>query len=131
MFRTRAPPKRSPASSPVRCTSCSERWRACCRSCARGKSARSDLPTMIEGGIPDFVALTFTGVVAPTGTPATIVAKLNAAINESLNSAEIVAALGKLGAEVRTGSAQEFAAFIAKERAMWTDVVTRADIKAQ
>jgi len=38
---TRAPPKRSPASSPVRCTSCSERWRACCRSCARGKSARS------------------------------------------------------------------------------------------
>src|SRR5262245_28069333 len=34
-------PKRSPASSPVRCTSCSGRWRACCRSCAPGKSARS------------------------------------------------------------------------------------------
>jgi len=90
-----------------------------------------DLPTMIEGGIPDFVALTFTGVVAPAGTPATIVAKLNAAINESLKSAEIVAALGKLGAEVRTGSAQEFAAFIARERAIWIDVVARADIKAQ
>src|SRR4029453_14850094 len=43
-----------------------------------------DLPTMIEGGMPDFVALTFTGVVAPAGTPTTIVAKLNAAINESL-----------------------------------------------
>jgi tripartite-type tricarboxylate transporter receptor subunit TctC len=90
-----------------------------------------DLPTMIEGGIPDFVALTFTGVVAPAGTPATVVAKLNAAINESLKSTEIVAALGKLGAEVRTGSAQEFAAFIAKERAMWVDVVTRAGIKAE
>ena len=90
-----------------------------------------DLPTMIEGGLPDLVALTFTGVVAPAGTPATIVAKLNAAIKESLKSAEIVAALGKLGAEVRTGSAQEFAAFIAKERAMWVDVVTRAGIKAQ
>src|SRR5262249_46785095 len=61
----------------------------------------------------------FTGVVAPAGTSATIVAKLNAAINESLKSADIVAALGKLGAEVRTGSAQEFAAFIAKGRAMW------------
>jgi len=90
-----------------------------------------DLPTMIEGGIPDFVALTFTGVVAPAGTPATIVAKLSAAINESLKSADIVAALGKLGAEVRTGPAQEFAAFIAKERAMWIDVVTRAGIKAE
>ena len=59
-----------------------------------------ELPTMIEGGIPDFVALTFTGVVAPAGTPASIVTKLNAAINESLKPAEVVAALGKLGAEV-------------------------------
>jgi tripartite-type tricarboxylate transporter receptor subunit TctC len=86
---------------------------------------------MIEGGIPDFVALTFTGVVAPAGTPATIVAKLNAAINESLKSAEIVAALGKLGAEVRTGSPAEFAAFLAKERDKWGDVVTRTGIKAE
>ena len=39
--RTRAPPKRSPASSPVRCTSCSGRSRVCCRSWAQGKSARS------------------------------------------------------------------------------------------
>src|SRR5499427_6266509 len=39
-----------------------------------------DLPTLIEGGIADFVALTFTGVVAPAGTPAAVVGKLNAAI---------------------------------------------------
>ena len=82
-----------------------------------------ELPTMIEGGIPDLLALTFTGVVAPAGTPASIVNKLNAAINQSLKPAEIVTALGKLGAEVRTGSAQEFAAFIAKEPA----VVRRGD----
>jgi len=62
-----------------------------------------DLPTMIEGGIPDFVALTFTGVVAPAGTPATIVAKLNAAINESLESADIVAALASLAPRYEPG----------------------------
>jgi tripartite-type tricarboxylate transporter receptor subunit TctC len=90
-----------------------------------------ELPTMIEGGIPDFVALTFTGVVAPAGTPANIITKLNAAINESLKPAEVVAALGKLGAEVRTGSAQEFGAFLAKERDKWVDVVTRTGIKAE
>ena len=90
-----------------------------------------ELPTMIEGGLPDFVALTFTGVVAPVGTPASIVNKLNAAINESLKPPEVVAALGKLGAEVRTGSAQEFAAFIGKERDKWVDVVTRTGIKAE
>jgi tripartite-type tricarboxylate transporter receptor subunit TctC len=70
-------------------------------------------------------------VVAPVGTPANIVDKLNAAINESLKPPEVVAALGKLGAEVRTGSAQEFAAFIGKERDKWVDVVTRTGIKAE
>jgi tripartite-type tricarboxylate transporter receptor subunit TctC len=90
-----------------------------------------ELPTMIEGGLPDFVALTFTGVVAPAGTPAPIVEKLNAAINEALKPADAVAALGRLGAEVRTGSAQDFGAFIARERDKWVDVVTKTGIKAE
>ncbi len=90
-----------------------------------------ELPTMIEGGVDDFVALTFTGVVAPKGTPAPIVSKLNAAINESLKPPEVVAALGKLGAEVRPGSPEEFGAFLAKERDKWVDVVTRTGIKAE
>jgi tripartite-type tricarboxylate transporter receptor subunit TctC len=90
-----------------------------------------ELPTMIEGGVPDFVALTFTGLMAPVGTPASIVDKLNAAVNDSLKGAEIVAALGKLGAEVRTGSAAEFGAFLAKERDKWVDVVARTGIKAE
>src|SRR6266540_299085 len=84
-----------------------------------------ELPTMIEGGLPDFVALTFTGVVAPAGTPPAIVSRLNAAINDSVKSPEIVAALAKLGAEVRPGSAEEFGAFLARERGKWVDVVTR------
>jgi tripartite-type tricarboxylate transporter receptor subunit TctC len=90
-----------------------------------------ELPTMIEGGVDDFVALTFTGVVAPKGTPAPIVSKLNAAINESLKPPEVVAALGKLGAEVRPGPPEEFGAFLAKERDKWVDVVTRTGIKAE
>jgi tripartite-type tricarboxylate transporter receptor subunit TctC len=90
-----------------------------------------ELPTLIEGGLPDFIALTFTGVVAPAGTPTAIVDKLNAAINEAVKPPEVVAALGKLGAEVRTGSPAEFAAFLAKERDKWVDVVTRTGIKAE
>jgi tripartite-type tricarboxylate transporter receptor subunit TctC len=90
-----------------------------------------ELPTLIEGGLPDFIALTFTGVVAPAGTPAAIVGRLNAAINEAVKPPEVVAALGKLGAEVRTGSAEAFAAFLARERDKWVDVVTRTGIKAE
>jgi len=90
-----------------------------------------ELPTMIEGGLPEFVALTFTGVVAPAGTPAAVVNKLNAAINECLKAPDMVAALGKLGAEVRPGSPEEFGAFLTKERDKWVDVVTRTGIKAE
>jgi tripartite-type tricarboxylate transporter receptor subunit TctC len=90
-----------------------------------------ELPTLIEGGLPDFIALTFTGVVAPAGTPAAIVGRLNAAINEAVKPPEVVAALGKLGAEVRTGSAEAFAAFLARERDKWVDVVTRTGIRAE
>ena len=90
-----------------------------------------ELPTLIEGGLADFIALTFTGVVAPAGTPAPIVGRLNAAINEAVKPPEVVAALGKLGSEVRTGLAQEFAAFLARERDKWVDVVTRTGIRAE
>jgi tripartite-type tricarboxylate transporter receptor subunit TctC len=90
-----------------------------------------ELPTLMEGGLADFIALTFTGVVAPAGTPAPIVDKLNVAINKSLEGADIVASLGKLGAEVRTGSAADFGAFLARERAQWVDVVTQTGIKAE
>ena len=68
-----------------------------------------DLPTMIESGVPDFVSASFTGVVAPAGTPADIVNRLNAAINEGLQSPEVAAALTKLSVEVRIGSPADFA----------------------
>ena len=90
-----------------------------------------ELPTLIEGGLDDFIALTFTGVVAPAGTPPAIVNKLNVAINTAVSGADLRAALGKLGAEVRTGSPEEFAAFIARERQKWVDVVTRTGIKVE
>jgi len=70
-------------------------------------------------------------MLAPAGTTAPIVDKLNAAINESLKSPEMVAALGKLGAEGRTGSPAEFGAFLTRERDKWVDVVTRTGIKAE
>src|SRR5262249_42111242 len=90
-----------------------------------------ELPTMIESGVPDYVVLTYTGVVAPAGTPAGIVERLNAAINASLTAPEAAAAFGKLGAELRPGPPQEFAAFLADERRKWTQVAKAANIKIE
>ena len=84
---------------------------------------------MIESGVPDYVVLTYVGVVAPAGTPAGIVGRLNAAINESLTSPDVAAAFAKMGAEVRPGPPQDFSAFLAAETEKWVAVVKAANIK--
>jgi tripartite-type tricarboxylate transporter receptor subunit TctC len=90
-----------------------------------------ELPTLIEGGLPHFVALTFSGIVAPAGTPPAIVGKLNGAINEVVAEPQVRAALERLGAEVRPGSPAEFAAFLAKEKNKWDEVVRRSGVKLE
>ena len=88
-----------------------------------------DIPTMLESGIPDFVSVSFTGLAAPVGTPPAIVAKLNAAVNDSLNSPQVRAALAKLAVEPKVGSPADFAVFLARETENWGAVVKAANIK--
>ncbi|MFL6970847.1 MAG: Bug family tripartite tricarboxylate transporter substrate binding protein [Xanthobacteraceae bacterium] len=90
-----------------------------------------DVPTMIEGGVADFVSLSFTGMAAPAGTPAEILARLNAAINDGLKSAEIEAAFAKLAVEPRIGSPDDFAAFLTRERERWAPVIKAAGVKVE
>src|SRR5262249_36614154 len=71
-----------------------------------------DLPTMIEAGVPDYEVTTFNGVVAPAGTPPAIVQKLNAAINEGMQTPDMHNRLLALGAVSKANSPAEFAAFI-------------------
>ena len=79
-----------------------------------------DLPTMPESGYGEFLATYWNGVLAPAGTPAAIVDKLNAAINASLQTAEVQASVARLGMVPKIGSPQQFAGQIAAEFARWT-----------
>jgi tripartite-type tricarboxylate transporter receptor subunit TctC len=88
-----------------------------------------DVPTMIESGLLNFQAGAWVGILAPAGTSAGIVSKLNAEINAGLKSAEMRASLERLGAEATAGPPQEFAAFIAAESSKWSAVVKAANIK--
>ena len=90
-----------------------------------------DVPTMIEAGVPDFVSVSFTGLAAPAGTSASIVRTLNAAVNQSLKSPEVEAALMTLGVETRIGSPEDFAAFLASERERWGAVIRLAGIRVE
>jgi tripartite-type tricarboxylate transporter receptor subunit TctC len=88
-----------------------------------------DLPTMMESGVPDYEVTTFIGVMAPAATPPATVARLNAAINASLQAPEVTATAAKLNADVRPTTSQEFGAFLAKEHSKWTEAVRLSGLK--
>ena len=77
----------------------------------------------------DYEVLTFNGIVAPKATPAAIVNKLNAAINEGLKTAEMQDTITKLGAVTDIGTPEQFGAFIATNFQKWTAVGKAANIK--
>src|SRR5438270_8143205 len=58
-----------------------------------------EVPTMIESGLPQLTVGFSAGILAPAGTPAAIVARLNGEINEAMKSPELAAAMAKLGFE--------------------------------
>jgi tripartite-type tricarboxylate transporter receptor subunit TctC len=88
-----------------------------------------DLPTLAESGVPDYEVLTFNGIVAPAATPAAIVNRLNATLNEGLKVPETIDTITKLGAVTNPGTPQEFGAFIAREFEKWTSVGKAANVR--
>ncbi len=89
------------------------------------------VPTMIEGGVPDFIASSWTGIVAPTGTPREIVNKLNAEINAGLNSPMLRERFKQLGAIANPGTPEDLAAFVAKERPKWVNMVKLSGVQPE
>ncbi|MBM3530073.1 MAG: tripartite tricarboxylate transporter substrate binding protein, partial [Alphaproteobacteria bacterium] len=95
----------------------------------RGKlNTLPDLPSVQET-LPGFEAYEWNGVFVPTGTPAAIVQKLNAGLNEVLRQPDIVDRLRKLNVDFRQNTPDEFRAFVAAETAKWGKVVKDAGIK--
>jgi tripartite-type tricarboxylate transporter receptor subunit TctC len=95
---------------------------------ARRHPQLPDVPTLLESGIPDFAITFWSGVVAPAGTPAAIVAKLNAAMDKGLRSQEIQDKLAAIGAQTTPGSPQDFASFIASETVKWREIAKTANV---
>jgi tripartite-type tricarboxylate transporter receptor subunit TctC len=88
-----------------------------------------DVPTMLESGVADYVAVSFFGVVAPSRTSKSIVDKLNFTINQGLSVSDVQTSLARFGAHASPETPQAFAAFIATETQKWTAVARTAGIK--
>ena len=89
-----------------------------------------DIPTLDEVGVKGFESGTWNAIAAPPNTPPAIVAKLNLAINDVLNSPEVQAHFAKLNLHAAGGTPAEAKAFLKKETQVWGDVIKQAQIPA-
>jgi tripartite-type tricarboxylate transporter receptor subunit TctC len=95
----------------------------------RHSSAAPELPTIAESGYPGFEVLAWNGLLAPAGTPATIVAKLHLETVKALALSDLRAKLADLGLEGIGNSPGEFAAIIKSEIPRWAKVIRESGIK--
>ena len=96
---------------------------------AQRSSFTPDLPT-VGDAVPGYEVTAWFGLVAPAGTPADVVAKLNAEVNRVLALPETKERFLKAGVEPTGGSSEAFAGHIRAEVGKWSKVVRDADIKA-
>jgi tripartite-type tricarboxylate transporter receptor subunit TctC len=94
-------------------------------------SVLPDVPTIAEAGVPGYEASNWWGILAPAGTPATIVERLYGEIAAIQDSPDIQRQFAAEGAEVIRMSSVEFTAFLVKEMRKWERVVRTANIKAE
>ncbi|SNT23965.1 Tripartite-type tricarboxylate transporter, receptor component TctC [Noviherbaspirillum humi] len=87
-----------------------------------------DVPTVSEM-IPGFVTGSWQGVMAPAGTPRAVINKLNAEMARIVRMPDVREKLAAQGAEVQTGSPEEFGAWMKTEVANWAKVINDAKIK--
>ena len=92
--------------------------------------ALPDVPTLREAGFADFPGNAWAGIMAPPKTPAHIVQKLNATVNDILKSPETKATLDRLNVLLLPKSTEEFSSYIAREVPPWSAMVKESGATA-
>ena len=85
-----------------------------------------DLPTMKEAGVAGFEALSWTALLAPTGTPQAVIDRLKKEVNAVMSTTEFKKFLLDRGTVPDMGTSSEAKAFAVKERAKWREVITQS-----
>ena len=92
-------------------------------------AAFPELPTIAESGLPGYEAVSWFGLFAPAGTPRAVVAKINTDVQRVLADADFREKfLAPNYFEPISGSPEEFAAYVRREAAKWSQVIHQANI---
>jgi tripartite-type tricarboxylate transporter receptor subunit TctC len=90
-----------------------------------------DVPTIAESGLPGFEAALRYGLVAPAGTPAAVIERLNKELRAALGSDEVLKRIDHEGAEPMPSTPEEYAADLDREETMWSQIVKASGAKAE
>ncbi|PWK35416.1 Bug family tripartite tricarboxylate transporter substrate binding protein [Cupriavidus plantarum] len=90
-----------------------------------------NVPTVAEQGYAGFAAEDWKALVAPGGTPADVVARLNEEVNKALKQPDTIARMREEGSEPRGGTAQELGAFIKSENSRWGAIVRESGARVE
>ena len=90
-----------------------------------------ELPTMEEAGVPGYEMIGWNGVFVPKGTPAEIVARLNAELAKLLRSPDVIEQLARLGAVPVGDTPEQFGAFVKAESQRWGKIIRDLGIKPE
>ncbi len=108
----------------------SGRLRALAVSSAQRSQAAPELPTIAESGVPGYDFSTWYGLLVPAGTPKTVVARLNGAIQKALSSGDLREKLAQQGVETEPSTPEKFSDIISADISKWRKIIRDANIKA-
>ncbi len=99
---------------------------------SRARSALApEVPTVAELGVPGYEGILWVGVMAPAGTPASVIAKLAAACDRAVRAPELVARFRRDGIDPGGGTPAAFAERIGREIAQWRELIQTVKINAE
>jgi tripartite-type tricarboxylate transporter receptor subunit TctC len=93
-------------------------------------SVLPDVPTVDESGVPGYEATIWLGLLAPKGTPAAVVTRLNEAVSKIVSQPEVQQVWAKQGAVPLVMNAQAFDKYVGDDIQKWSKVIKSANIKA-
>jgi len=89
-----------------------------------------DVPTMAEAGVPGYEATIWLGLMAPKGTPAAVVSKLNAEVSRITSNPEVKRAWAQQGTTAMTMNVADFSKYVAEDVTKWARIVKLSGAKA-
>jgi tripartite-type tricarboxylate transporter receptor subunit TctC len=109
----------------------SGKLRALATTTAKRSPLAPEIPTVIEGGMKDFEMSTWYGLLAPAGTPAELVTKIQRDAARVLNDAETRDRLTKMGVDLALTTPEEFRKYLQSEIARYTGIIKANGLKAE